>query len=105
MTTKPELVAVVDATPRCEFCFGPRPCPKHPNVEPLSVVTSHEVPPMHMLAQAHNADLETVVIVGITKDGREYFASSHPDAAESMYHLQRGIYKLNRIVDGDDEAD
>src|SRR6185503_18538514 len=39
----------VDSSPaRCEFCFGPRPCPDHPNVEPLSVVTSLACPPMTM---------------------------------------------------------
>lgn len=91
--------------PRCWACFGPMPCEQHANVEPLAIVTSHDLPPASMLAKAHNADLETVVIVGYTKEGSEFFASSCADAAEGMYHLQRGIYKLNKIVDGTDEAD
>jgi hypothetical protein len=91
--------SVDSSVARCEFCFGPRPCPQHPNVEPLSVVTSHDMPATAVLAGAHSADLACVVVVGLTKDGHEYFASTNSDAAESMYHLQRGIHKLNCIVD------
>lgn len=88
---------------RCEFCFEPFPCSKHPNVETLKVVTKLDIDPLSVIAGAHGADLDEVVIVGRRKDGSEYFASSVSDAAPSMYHLQRGIYKLNRIMDGEYE--
>jgi hypothetical protein len=91
--------SVAGASTRCEFCFGPMPCPQHSNVEPLDVVTSHNISATHVLAGAHNADLDVVVVVGFKKDGSEYFASSVSDAAESIYHLQRGIHKLNKMVD------
>lgn len=90
--------------PRCERCFGPMPCEAHDNVHTLGVVTSHSISPTTVLAAAHNSDLEYVVVLGMTKDGDEYFASSVSDAAESMYACQRGIYKLNKIVDGDRPA-
>jgi len=99
--------ASVDRTPaRCWVCFKPMPCEEHANIEQLGGVTSHDIDPTYLIAAAHNADLETVVIVGMRKDGKEYFAASCADAAEGMYHLQRGIYKLNRIVDeGSDDIE
>lgn len=84
---------------RCEFCFGPMPCADHPNVEPLDAVTRLNLTPMHVLAQAHGAGLKQVVIVGELESGDEYFASNVADGAVSMYHLQRGIFRLNNIID------
>jgi hypothetical protein len=90
---------------RCDHCFGPMPCEQHANVEHLAIVTSLDVSPTHILAKAHDAGLTEIVIVGMKEDGSEYFASSISDAAPAMYHLQRGIYKLHKIVDGDYEDD
>jgi len=84
---------------RCEFCFEPLPCPDHHNVEPLDAVTRLDLSPMHILAQAHGAGLKEVVVVGVLEDGTEFFSSSVADAAPAMYHLQRGIYHLNLIID------
>jgi len=84
---------------RCEFCFGPMPCVDHPNVEPLDTITKLNLNPMHILAQAHGAGLKQVVVVGELEDGSEFFSSSVADAAQSMYHLQRGIFRLNQIID------
>jgi hypothetical protein len=88
------------APSRCLTCFAPMPCVDHANVEHLNVVTTHDIEPTTILADAHGAGLKEVVIVGVLRDGTEYFASSVSDAAPAMYHLQRGIYKLNRTVDG-----
>lgn len=88
---------------RCDVCFAPMPCDKHANVEILCGVTSLDISPTVVLAKAHDAGLTEVVIVGMKADGSEYFASSVSDAAPSMYHLQRGIYKLNKVVDGEHE--
>lgn len=99
-TMTPKLVDdEPDHRPRCPMCFELMPCEKHANVQVLGGVTSNDIDPTAILAGAHNAELDIVVVVGLRKDGREYFASSCADAAEGMYHLQRGIYKLNRIVD------
>jgi hypothetical protein len=62
-------------------------------------ITALDLPPDRVLRRALDADLESVVIVGYTKDGQEYFCSSIADVAMCMYHLQRGIWSLNRIVD------
>lgn len=81
------------------------PCAEHANIEHVGQVTSHDISPTLVLAKAHDAGLKEVVIVGMLADGSEYFASSVSDAAPSMYYLQRGIYKLNKVVDGDYEDD
>lgn len=97
-------IKISDPCKRCEICFGPMPCSEHGNVHTLGVVTTEDISPTAVLAAAHNTDLEYVVIVGMTKEGDEYFASSVADAAESIYTLQRGIWKLNKIVDGERNA-
>lgn len=83
----------------CETCFAPTPCSAHANVAHFNVVTSFDIDPVSILAAAHNKGLVEVVVVGFTEEGEEYFASSISDAGQSMYHLQRGIYKLNKIMD------
>lgn len=88
---------------RCDVCFAPMPCDEHKNVEQLNVLTTHDISPTSIIADAHNAGLKEVVIVGMLDDGTEYFASSIADGGTSMYYLQRGIHKLNHIIDGDYE--
>ncbi len=88
---------------RCDVCFAPMPCADHANVAQFDVVTSLDIDPVAVLAGAHNKGLAEVVIVGFTEDGQEYFASSISDAGQSMYHLQRGIYRLNKIMDQEHE--
>lgn len=90
---------------RCDICFAPMPCEPHANVEHLDAVTSLDIDPIAVLAGAYDAGLTEIVVVGMKKDGGEYFASSIADAAPAVYHLQRGIYKLNKIVDGEHEDD
>lgn len=90
--------------PRCDVCFAPMPCADHANVAQIDVVTSLDIDPVAVLAGAHNVGLAEVVIVGFTEDGKEYFASSISDAGQSMYHLQRGIYRLNKTMDQEHES-
>lgn len=73
------------------------------NVVVLDCVTRLDLPPERVLARALEVDLESVVIVGQTKDGEEYFASSLADGGTVIYHLQRGIWALNKMIDGDEE--
>jgi len=80
------------------------PCADHANVAQIDVVTSLDIDPVAVLAGAHNVGLSEVVIVGFTDDGKEYFASSISDAGQSMYHLQRGIYRLNKTMDQEHES-
>lgn len=78
------------------------------NIIEFSGITKLDMPPEKIIRKALEADLESVVIVGYTKDGDEYFCSSQADAAQVVWHLQRAIWRLNRISDqmaGDDNGD
>jgi hypothetical protein len=74
------------------------------NIVELGCITRLDLPPEKILRRAIDADLESVVIVGYDRDGREYFASSIADGAQIIYHLQRGIWSLNKITDQDEEG-
>jgi hypothetical protein len=89
----------VDPPARCDFCFGPVPCAQHPNVEVGDFATSNDISVRRILTAAYNRDLETVVVVGVGKDGKEYLSCSAADIAESVYHLNRGIFRLNLVVE------
>lgn len=69
------------------------------NIIELGCITRLDIPPEKILRKALERGLESVVIVGVTKDGDEYFASSTPDGGEAIYWLQRGIWKLNKMAD------
>lgn len=51
------------------------------------------------ILEAAVGNVESVTIMGFNKDGSEYFSSSDPDAAFSIYMAQRLIHKLNKIID------
>ena len=65
----------------------------------IGCITKLDTPPKRILELAQEKDLEIVIIVGLTKDGNEYFASSCPDGGTAIYWLQRGIWSLNKIAD------
>jgi hypothetical protein len=65
----------------------------------LGCITKLDLPPQKVLNYALEHDLDSIVIVGYTKDGEEYFASSVADGAQAMYLLQRGIWSLNKMQD------
>ena len=51
------------------------------------------------LLEAAMGELDTVVICGFTKDGRQYFASSVADGADALWHLERAKHALMKITD------
>lgn len=67
-------------------------------VVPFPGVTTLDCDPDRVLESAIG-QLECVVIVGVAKDGSEYFASSVADGADTLWHLQRAIHKLMKIAD------
>lgn len=44
-------------------------------------------------------ELSEVVIIGITKGGEEYFASSQASGPEVLWHLERAKKRLLQIVE------
>ena len=71
----------------------------------LPVVTKLDLSPDRVLAKATERGLESCVVVGYTKEGDEYFASTLADAGEVVWLLERSKHKLMKVVDdlaGDD---
>lgn len=52
-----------------------------------------------MLGGAKRAGLKTVVIIGETEDGEEYFTASIGDGPETLWMLERAKYKLMKTCD------
>lgn len=69
------------------------------NVVHLDILTPLDINPNNVLIEAVNKGMESVVVIGFTKDGDEYFASSQADGANVLWHLQRAQTKLLRRVD------
>lgn len=63
-------------------------------------ITTLDLDPDRMLARAAG-ELATVIIIGETKDGEEYFASSVASGPEVLWALERAKLKLLRTVEGD----
>lgn len=68
------------------------------NVTPFSGVTRLDMAPDTILGAA-SGQLESCVVVGFTKDGEFYFASSLADAAEAIFLFERAKYRLMQTVD------
>lgn len=65
----------------------------------LNVITTLSLDPDRVLKKAIGK-LERVVIVGRTKDGDEYFASSEADGGCVIWDMERAKLKLLRLADG-----
>jgi len=46
--------------------------------------------------------LERVMIIGVDKEGNEYFASSEPDGGTCVWDMERAKHKLLTIAQGDE---
>lgn len=92
-----EGFTMIDNHPAEREYLHEQPLPE--NVVPLEVVTSNDCDPVNILRGAFDADLEELIVVGMKKDGTEYFASTVGDAAPVIYHLMRAVHKLNCIID------
>ena len=68
------------------------------NVIPFGGITRLDIDPDLVLKGAVGK-LECVVIVGMGKDGQEYFAASVADGADALWYLERFKKKLLEIVD------
>jgi hypothetical protein len=58
------------------------------NVIPFGGITRLDIDPDRVLSSAVGK-LECVVVVGLGKDGEEYFASSMADGADALWYLER----------------
>lgn len=65
----------------------------------LDQITSLDLPADRVLETAIEQELESVVVIGYTKEGQEYFASSIADAADCCWLVDRFKRALHRICD------
>lgn len=68
------------------------------DVVDLGVVTTLPLDPDRILQKAVG-QLDRVVLIGIDKDGGEYFASSDPDGGTVLWDIERAKLKLMRLAD------
>lgn len=68
------------------------------NVVDFPGITKLDLDPERVL-KAASGELTEVVILGFTKDGDEYFASSKADGGSVLWHLERAKLKLLNIPD------
>ncbi len=64
----------------------------------LDMVTRLDLPPDRIL-EAAIGNMESIIVVGYDKDGKEYFASSIADGAQCLWLLERCKKRLLDIVD------
>lgn len=62
-------------------------------------ITKLDFPPERILNKALEHDLDRVVVIGQTKDGEFYFASSAADGGVVLWDLERARHKLMLVVD------
>lgn len=70
------------------------------DVVELQTVTSLDLPPERILNGAIAKDLESAIVIGITKDGELYFASSIADGADTLWWMEIAKKRLLEIGDG-----
>lgn len=63
------------------------------NVVKFTGITFLDMPPDVILESALGK-LESVIVLGYTNDGEEYFSASMADGADALWHLQRAAHKL-----------
>lgn len=69
------------------------------NVVELNNVTRLDLPPKRILKKAKEADLETIIIIGVTTDGELYFASSAADGGDVLWWMEKAKKALLEIGD------
>lgn len=61
--------------------------------------TSLNLPVNRILQGAHDAQLTSVVVLGYTKEGHEYYASSDGDPAEAVWLMERSKHRIMTNLD------
>ena len=65
-------------------------------------ITTLDLDPQRVLDAAKKEELDGVVILGYTKDGKEYFASSYADGPEVNWLIDRVKAKLLATIDDEE---
>jgi hypothetical protein len=60
----------------------------------LPVVTTLDIPVARIIDGARDADLDDILVLGTTKDGLNYFASSQADGAQALWLIEHAKMRL-----------
>lgn len=93
-------VGVADTV--CSLCDGIGGV-KPDNVVLWPGVTRVDTSPEQVLKRVVDADLEHIVVMGYTKEGAEFFASTYAGGPDVLWLLQRAVHKLMVVGDGEDD--
>lgn len=69
------------------------------NVVELDVVSTLDLPPERILRKAQEAGLTGCIVIGLTEEGEEYFASSWADGGDVLWYMERAKLNLLRLCD------
>jgi hypothetical protein len=73
------------------------------NVINFRGITRLPLDPARVIGAAVEVEFERVMIIGLTKDGQEYFAASDPDGGCALWDMERARYFLMKIADDADD--
>lgn len=73
------------------------------NVIPLGCITRLDLPADTVLEGA-KGKLSSVVLLGWTEDGDEYFASTDPDGGNVLWRLERAKHRLLQMPEEFDDG-
>lgn len=62
-------------------------------------ITKLDIPAERILDRAVKADLTDVVVIGYTKEGERYFASSYASGPEVLWLLENAKHDLITVVE------
>lgn len=65
----------------------------------LGVITTLSIPCEKVLAKASELQFDRVIVIGVTKDGDEFFSSSEADGGCILWDMERAKHKLMTIGD------
>ena len=68
------------------------------NVVEFTGITKLDLDPDRIL-EAAKGKMESVLIIGFTTEGAEYFASSKADAEYPIYMVERAKHRLMKMID------
>jgi hypothetical protein len=69
------------------------------NVVDLPVITTLPIDTKRVLAKAAEQAFTRVMIIGVTEEGEEYFASSDPDGGTLLWDMERVKHALMKAAD------
>lgn len=69
------------------------------NVINLPIITRLDIEPKRILNSAMKSDLDSLVMIGFTKEGEFYFASNRGDAGTVIFLMEMAKNKLLKICE------